>query len=518
MNLKTLTTDDIRQLADSETIYMRGQQYFKSGAVNGIKWEDNKLSAKVFGAHDQYDVEIEEKGAKLICDCTCPYEGIHCKHTVAALLTFWKQKDQLQQRADKDKARQKSLKQLLLKLDKKDLAELLVSSTKKHKHWKSVLLQKIADQLSNIDIKEDLSGVYQEQYQTLTDRAFKIIHYHNEYGGGPESEYYQVDNLLNQTSQLFKTHRLSDEIKRQYVDKLFKYYDAGNSGMDDMLMKAIDQASETGNDWQYVVTKLKRKTKDGWDQSYRQQLITDIYKSKLKDDQAYLDIRMQNLKRSGDFYDLATYWQDKGNVEKALEIAKQGVKQCAQAGELLEFLFQHYQKSDYQSALSYLKQIFQERPRLENYHRLKKFTRPDDWPETDNKCRKILGKYQPYELAIIHKESQEYDKVLAYILTRSSDYSLYYGGKEKDKLAVELISRFPNELLPYFQSKVQKHLDFKDRSHYQQAAWYAEYVKEIYCQHLQQKDSWQSYINEVRSNHAKQPALLEEFMNFPAVS
>ena len=61
MNLKTLTTDDIRQLADSETIYMRGQQYFKSGAVDGIKWEDNKLSAKVFGAHDQYDVEIEEK-------------------------------------------------------------------------------------------------------------------------------------------------------------------------------------------------------------------------------------------------------------------------------------------------------------------------------------------------------------------------------------------------------------------------------------------------------------------------
>ena len=60
MNFANFNIKNTRELADSEAIYQRGQQYCKSGAVHKIKWEDNKLFAKVFGGHDQYKVEIIE--------------------------------------------------------------------------------------------------------------------------------------------------------------------------------------------------------------------------------------------------------------------------------------------------------------------------------------------------------------------------------------------------------------------------------------------------------------------------
>lgn len=151
-----------------------------------------------------------------------------------------------------------SLKHHLLHLDKKDLVDLL--------------LQQVAT-------------THLEQYQTLAEQAFAIIHEHNEYGGGPDDEYDQVDSYLTEINELFNDHKLSSDIKRQYVDQCFKYYDWDNSGMTDMLMESIEGVSESTEDWQYVISKLQKPARSGHSSSYRQKLITDICKTRLKDNQ-----------------------------------------------------------------------------------------------------------------------------------------------------------------------------------------------------------------------------------------
>jgi hypothetical protein len=403
-----------------------------------------------------------------------------------------------------------NLKHHLLQLDKNDLAELLIISTKKHKNWKSLLLQKVAVKLSGEGATEDLSSIYLEQYQTLGDQSFGIIHEHNEYGGGPDDEYDQVDSYLTEINSLFTSHKLSPEIKRQYVDKLFTYYDWDNSGMTDMLMESIEQVSETEDDWRYVISKLQKKNKNNYSSHYRQHLILDIYKNKLYDDKAYLNLRQQNLEYATDYLDLIAYHQEKGELDQALSLAKQGFERVGGI-QLLEWLFDYYRGSDYAISLAYLKHIFHNQPGLANYQRLKKFSLPLDWPALDSECRAILVEHHPYDLALIHKASGEYDKVLEYVLSSKHHFSDYSHTEEKEKLAVGLISHFPHELLPYFEKKVQTHLDSKERVHYQQAVYFSQHVRDIYCKHLNQSESWRVYLQGIRSSHARQPALLQEF-------
>lgn len=404
-----------------------------------------------------------------------------------------------------------NLKHHLLQLDKEDLVELLLTSTKRHKNWKSLLLQKAAAKLSEGSTTEDLSSLYLEQYQTLADQAFAIIHEHNEYGGGPDDEYDRVDSYLSQINKLFTEHKLSPDIKRQYVDQLFRYYDWDNSGLTDMLMESIEQVSETQDDWQCVVAKLEQPPKSEYRSAYRQKLIADIYKTKLQDDEAYLTIRLQNLEHSGDYYDLVTYWEGKGQLAKATEIAKVGVNASEHGGiELLEWLFGQSQ-NDYSLSLGYLQQIFQREPCLSNYQNLSKFARAADWPKINTECRTILSEHRPYDLALIQYQAKEYDQVLEFVLSSKRNPSMFYMDSQKEELALKLIEHFPHQLLPYFQAKVQNDLDRRERVYYAQAAEYAKIVKKIYLSHLNQSAEWQQYLDQIRSDHIKQPALLEEF-------
>jgi len=67
---------------------------------------------------------------------------------------------------------------------------------------------------------------------------------------------------------LFQDKKLSSELKRDIIDKLFYFYDWGNFGMEDLLLDTVYSVCETKADWEYMIEKLS-KIKGG----YRQDLI-----------------------------------------------------------------------------------------------------------------------------------------------------------------------------------------------------------------------------------------------------
>ncbi|MBU4481468.1 SWIM zinc finger family protein, partial [Patescibacteria group bacterium] len=366
----SLTQKKIKNLA-GETIYDRGLDYFQKGAVTKIWLEDSKLFARVSGSRGNYEVEIEEQDGKLDWKCNCPYDGYICKHIVAAGLEFLNKKGVVVSEAKSAAEQSDKLREKLLLLDKEDLADLLALSLKTNNNWKNTFLKKMAEKLDLAGFKDNNQQIYEDEFCNHFDRACEILEEFNQYGGGPEEEEDEAYEELEEIKELFQKQKLNAKLKKEFFDKMFYYYDWDNSGLSDTVMDTIFEIASGDEDWRYIVKKLEVKKQDN---NWRKKMIADIYKNHLKDEENYLKLREKNLEYGGDYYDLVDFWHKKGEVEKAVQIAKEGAEKCKNgSGDLLEYLFRHYKKQDYDKALDYLKKIYLDQNHFDNYKRLKKF-------------------------------------------------------------------------------------------------------------------------------------------------
>lgn len=118
--LVNLTEATIRQYASQES-FQRGREYYEEGAVFSATQRGNQLLAAVQGSeYLPYRVCITlEPGALAQATCSCPYDwGGYCKHTVAALLTFIHQPEQVEE--------QPTIEAILAELDWDQLHTLLL--------------------------------------------------------------------------------------------------------------------------------------------------------------------------------------------------------------------------------------------------------------------------------------------------------------------------------------------------------------------------------------------------------
>ena len=84
-----LTRDFIRnQVADSAIIYKRGINIYEHGAfaLREADPEKGLFLYEIDGNYGDYTTQVQLSDAGLETSCDCPYPGIGCKHTVAALL------------------------------------------------------------------------------------------------------------------------------------------------------------------------------------------------------------------------------------------------------------------------------------------------------------------------------------------------------------------------------------------------------------------------------------------------
>ena len=90
MQLPELTPDQIQQRC-TEQSYMRGVDYFHTGAIGNATLHGHTLSGTCEGTDiDPYHVTVELTPTGIaVTDCSCPYDwGGDCKHIVALLLTY----------------------------------------------------------------------------------------------------------------------------------------------------------------------------------------------------------------------------------------------------------------------------------------------------------------------------------------------------------------------------------------------------------------------------------------------
>jgi uncharacterized Zn finger protein len=112
----------LKRLA-GDRYFERGEAYYRSGAVAGLREDAHGVTARVIGS-EPYLVRLWLAGRDLRWGCSCPLGvgGEFCKHLVAAGLAWLSHK---MKRPAADAARSQAIQHALRALDERALADLV---------------------------------------------------------------------------------------------------------------------------------------------------------------------------------------------------------------------------------------------------------------------------------------------------------------------------------------------------------------------------------------------------------
>jgi len=228
---------------------------------------------------------------------------------------------------------------------KEQLIEIINKTANKNKSFKQEIEESVNNKQADFEEENNYS-----KYCSLWEEAEEIISKFNEYGGGPEDEEDIVYKNLPEAVKLFNNSKLDKETKVEFINSCFEQYYHGNLGFEDLLRDSIFEVCSNKEDWLLVIEKLKRSNS-----SYDAKCIMEIYRDKLNDDETYLKLRMDKLHFGMDYYDLVKYYFKKNKIEKAINLANEGIdKGEGRIIDLIEFLLKYYTKNgDYENTPRY---------------------------------------------------------------------------------------------------------------------------------------------------------------------
>jgi hypothetical protein len=140
----------------------------------------------------------------------------------------------------------------------------------------------------------------------------------NEYGGGDYRTRAHVGTLLYELVQKLHKGKIPRDYRRQILDEVIPFIKSGNTGMDDSLYDVAYATCRDKEDWRNLARCLEAVGKD-WPQDHARRIYRQI-----GDHEDYLRLRALKMKHGGDFHDLATFYWERGEKKRAIEVAAEG--------------------------------------------------------------------------------------------------------------------------------------------------------------------------------------------------
>jgi hypothetical protein len=397
------------------------------------------------------------------------------------------------------------------------------------------------------DANDDLASLDDNLLFEYWGDARRIISEFNEYGGGPEDAEYEAYGYLDNISELIEEGNITADAKFDFLDEAFVEYNYNNSGFEDELMDIFFKICQTKEEWEYLVKKLD-KHPSGW----RKKMIMDIQKKYLHDDEAYLKERMKNLQYGMDYWDLVEYYNEKGDLPKALETAEEGIlKGEGRLTELFEFLSEHFAKKgdtanlerivhialsrqseeknmldrlfehyklmgDYKNAKETLLESFGFTGWHSNYYdeykRMKEFLKDQDWKSTEPKIVNKIKEKDLNDYLRICLDKNMKETVIETILNQGSPRGRLglLNDDGFDEFADKLECDFPEKVIEYYWQKAYRNIPGGNRRTYQDAAKNLKKAKSIYMDILENETGWTKRFSYLISEFKNRPAFLDE--------
>ena len=544
MKLDDITEDDIWDIADSSSIVARGLNYFETGQIAAMDIKNDKLIAKVYGSYGTYDVEIRTTTEGLEADCDCPYDGYGCKHIVAVLYNWINKKKDIKKR--KSTTRVINIDKELSKLSKDELRSILLDLFFRYEDirldillkfkWnpdavisvKDTILCQIKDAFYIRDGFIDYNTVFEvvsrlEEIKerilltppkirtlllkTLVEVSFDELE-HCDDSSGQLGEF--IIGSLTLLGRSIHEQKLAFREKKKIIQKYFKLMDEEEYGLQEGYIGLILEIPSTKSDFDFLINKLKDLIKNNEDsyniEMYKSMLIESYHKAGFDD--KYLELLKDNVDEKNDFLPLVKFWQERGELEKAVEIAENGIKNKMNSWdkiELYKFLENKYKsKNNKKDLLRILILHFKNYPVIERYKEIKEIA--EDLDKWDNIKPELIKAVDTSELVKIFLYEKKFNKAYELVINAKENLS----DKIRDKVALSLINEEPVKALTIYFPIVQEYIDMGKRDTYRLAALYGKKIKEIYSQ-LGEDKKWENYIRELRSANKKKRAMIEEF-------
>jgi uncharacterized Zn finger protein len=157
----------------SREIVQRGRTYFQNDAVIYLdESDDNLWTAEVEGSETyQVEVELEGKTVKQYF-CDCPYDGVTCKHVVAVLFALRKEVKQKKSSPKPKKTKKLTLKELLEKIDLKELRGFVLDYAASDKTFSQKFELHFAEKDERIDVRQKYMDLVAKAIRTHSNRGF----------------------------------------------------------------------------------------------------------------------------------------------------------------------------------------------------------------------------------------------------------------------------------------------------------------------------------------------------------
>jgi hypothetical protein len=390
----TLSTEQIRDLCTSE-VFDRARNYRDEERIERIDRFDETVNAAVQGSQPEpYEVEIQfVDGAvepeNVDATCTCPYDwGGYCKHIIAVLLELAEGDIELEDERE-------AVERVLSDAHPEELREFLLDESERDADLRRRLLTRFEEQdtQSLYDYKKEMSqqyrGPYTYRYEGPDFSEFHdLAEAHREQGNPLEAatiyramtevrienmdmvqDYYGEDfeAELDAFVECIREADLDHEEKREFIDYLFERWESDDAAVGTFSGQYEDALWElcTDNaDLQYwrdlleddLPTEIPETSEpdDGigsfdtrrYEAERRIELYADVLDA-LGDTKALREVYEQYYLGIREFcVRYARLLADEGDVDRAIEVAEEGLDAFSNVGELRRFLIDIYADRD----------------------------------------------------------------------------------------------------------------------------------------------------------------------------
>jgi hypothetical protein len=392
-------------------------------------------------------------------------------------------------------------------------------------------LLEVADAKTLIELIEDLAGMRPEvrrecfeflkahvklspsQQETSEDEAIFALWDElepeleelDEYGGGDYRLADNVAGLLSEITDKLDSKKASADFRTDLLNNVLPYIRSANAGLDDSLYDVAYACCYNNNDLRQLAGYFAEMGRDWPIDNAR-----GIYR-KIGDHEKYLALRFLKMEFGVDYHDLATFYWEQGEPEKALQTAKTGIaKGRGRMDELRQFLSERAQESgDRQGYLSLQFEQTVDYLTLNKYQEFQKLCTQEEWDVYEDAVLKALGQAARHDKLKIHMYRQEFEQALAILLKARYPFESYGNAYELEVAAI-LEDRFPEKILGYYLSGIGTLNSNFPRKDYAAKAKVMKKVRHVYVDVLNTPEPWIKFARQVKLDNKKRPAFQEE--------
>jgi hypothetical protein len=327
----------------------------------------------------------------------------------------------------------------------------------------------------------------------------------NEYGGGDYRTEDYVGTLLYELAQKLQKGKAPRDYRRKLLDEVIPYIKSGNAGMDDELYDVAYAACRDKEDWRNLALCLEAIGEE-WPQDHARRIYRQI-----GDHEDYLRLRALKMKYGGDFYDLATFYWERGEKKRAIQVAEDGLKRGeGRMDELRSFLAKRARESGNRQA--FLNLEFQQcidQLTFEKYKAFKKVCKPEEWTRYQPLVLKHLDEAWEDEKLKIYMYRKDFDHALTTLKSMGPPERRYDDGYTP-KVAQALEVRFPMEILAYYRSGLGDLKLNRPRKEYADKAVFMAKVRHMFVDVLKSPQDWEAFAYPIKIANIRRPAFQEE--------